>query len=86
MIADETELLTSSDDALVHRIRQGRKFLPINLAGYGLMALALNLDALCRSRSRKTLDRPRANFPISCEIGYGNSLEAHPKLAGLLEF
>ena len=31
------------------------------------MALTLNLAAPFGSRSRKTLDSPRANFPISCD-------------------
>ena len=53
--------------------------------GHRQMALTLNLDALFGSRSRKTLDSPRANFPISCEIGYGKSLEAHPKTGGLMK-
>ena len=49
------------------------------------MALTLGLVAPFGSRSRKTLDSPRANFPISCEIGYGKSFVALPKRVGMLE-
>ena len=39
----------------------------------GECEIRLQKAGLLRSRSRKTLDGPKANSPISCEIGYENA-------------